>query len=165
MAKIGISQVTTADTFQEWLDRTNDLVDVVSTDAMTASALGDTTTGNATLVGSFTANTVVAFNTLRADTFSPKVGSSTIAITSPITITTPTQTVQSYISTSAPRVDYSNGATIWRVGFESNANTSFIVDTGIGARKFSVSPTGNVSIAGTLNVANDVNVSGDVGVT
>jgi hypothetical protein len=149
MAKIGISQVGNTDTFQEWLDRTNDLIDVVSTDAMTASALGDTTTGNSTLVGSFTANTVVAFNTLRADVLSPKIGSSVIGITAPITITTPTQTVQTFVSTGAPRVDYSNGATIWRVGFESNANTSFIVDTGAGTRKFSVSPSGNVSIAGS----------------
>jgi len=165
MAKTGISQVTTSDTFQQWLDRTNDLVDIVSSDAMTASALGDTTTGNSTLIGSFTANTVIAFNTLRANTLSPKVGSSAIEVTSPVTINTPTQTIQTLISTNAPRVNYSNASVIWQVGFESNANTSFIVDTGIGARKFSVSPSGNVSIAGTLNVANDVNVSGDLTVT
>jgi hypothetical protein len=165
MAKIGINQVTTEDTFQQWLDRTNDLVAVVSTDVMTASILGDTTNGNATLIGSFSANTIVAFNTLRADTFSPKVGSSAIAITAPITITTPTQTVQSFISTGAPRVDYSNGATIWRIGFESNANTSFIVDTGTGTRKFSVSPSGNVSIAGSLNVGGNITSAGDLDVT
>jgi hypothetical protein len=153
MAKIGISQVSNTDTFQEWLDRTNDLVDVVSTDAMTASALGDTTTGDATLVGSFTANTVVAFNTLRADTLSPKTGSSLVSITAPINITTPTQTVMTLVSTNAPRVDYSNESIIWRVGFESNASTNFIIDAGTGARKFSVSPSGNVAIAGDLTVS------------
>jgi hypothetical protein len=165
MAKIGISQVSNTDTFQEWLDRTNDLVDVVSTDAMTASALGDTTTGNATLVGSFTANTVVAFNTLRADTFSPKVGSSLVSITAPINITTPTQTVMTLVSTNAPRVNYSNESVIWRVGFESNASTNFIIDAGTGARKFSVSPSGNVSVAGSLNVGGNITTAGDIDVT
>ena len=166
MAKPGIVQVdVNADTFQSWLDITNDLVEIATTDAMTASALGDTTTGNSTLVGSFTANTVVAFNTLRANTLSPKVGSSAIEVTSPITIETPTQTVQALISTGAPRVSYSNGAIIWRVGFESNANTSFIVDTGSGTRKLSVSPSGDLTIAGNMNVGNNLTVANDLTVT
>ena len=165
MAKTGISQVTTSDTFQQWLDRTNDLVDIVSSDAMTASALGDTTTGNSTLIGSFTANTVIAFNTLRANTLSPKVGSSAIEVTSPVTINTPTQTIQTLISTNAPRVNYSNASVIWQVGFESNANTSFIVDTGSGTRKLSVSPSGDLTIAGNMNVGNNLVVDNNLTVT
>lgn len=166
MAKPGIVQVdVNADTFQSWLDITNDLVEIATTDAMTASALGDTTTGNSTLIGSFTANTVVAFNTLRTNILSPKVGSSTIEVTSPVTIETPTQTVQALISTNAPRVSYSNGAIIWRVGFESNANTSFIVDTGSGTRKLSVSPSGDLTIAGNMNVGNNLVVGNNLTVT
>jgi Chaperone of endosialidase len=163
MAKPGIIQVdVNADTFQSWLDITNDLVEIATTDAMTASALGDTTTGNSTLVGSFTANTIVAFNTLRANTLSPKVGSSAIEVTSPITIETATQTVQTFISTNAPRVSYSNASVIWRVGFESNADTSFIIDTGSGTRKLSLSPSGDLSIAGNMNVGNNLIVENDL---
>jgi hypothetical protein len=166
MAKTGIVQVdVNADTFQSWLDTTNDLIEIATTDAMTASALGDTTTGNSTLIGSFTANTVVAFNTLRANTMSPKVGSSAIEVTAPVTINTAIQTVQTLTSTSAPRANYSNGAVIWRVGFESNADTSFIIDTGTGTRKLSVSPSGNLTIAGNMDVGNNLVVNNDLTVT
>lgn len=162
MAKVGISQVTTSDTFQEWLDRTNDLVEIMSSDAVTASVSGDTTTGNATLLGTFTANTVIAFNTLRSNVLSPKVGSTAIDVTAPVTISTSTQTVQTLSSTAAPRVNYSNASIIWRVGFESNANTSFIIDTGSGDRKLSVSPSGDLTIAGNFNAAGNVTVGNNL---
>lgn len=150
MAKPGLTQVTTSQTFQAWLDKTNDLVDIFTSDAVTASALGDTTTGDATLVGSFTANTVIAFDTLRADTFSPKSGSTSISVTAPINTTTSFQVAQTLTSTSGPRINFSSTANIWRTGFEDATNNNFIIDFGSGPTKLRLTTVGNLSTAGTI---------------
>lgn len=150
MAKPGLSNVTTAQTFQTWLDRTNDIVNLIQTEVMTASALTDTTTGNAILIGDFTANNIVAFDLLRVDTVSPKSGSSTVAFTSPISVTSPTSTATTLISTNGPRVNYTSGPVTWRAGFEDTTNNNFMIDTGVGARKFLLSPSGNLTVAGTI---------------
>lgn len=165
MAKPGLTQVTTSDTFQEWLNRTNELVDIVKTDVITASTTGDTTSGNATLVGAFTASTIIASNTFRTDAISPKVGSTEVGVTSPLNINTPVQVVQNLESSNAPRVNYSNGSIIWRVGFESNAETNFIIDAGTGTRKLSLSPSGNLTVAGTINGVNSTAFAALNGVT
>ena len=156
MAKIGLSQVTTAQTFQTWLDRTNELVDIISTDALTASVLGDTTTGNATLVGSFTANTIVAVDTLRTDLLSPKDGSTSISVSSPVTINSTSQTTQTLISSSGPRALYSSGSLIWSAGFENTTSNRFIINTGAGAVKLALSPTGDLSVAGSISATGSV---------
>ena len=72
MSKPIIGQVTTTQTFQSWLDKTNDIVQLLETDVMTASALGDSTTGNSTLVGTFTANNVIAHDSLQVNTVMPR---------------------------------------------------------------------------------------------
>ena len=65
MAKTAITNVAPTNTFQVWLDKTNELVNLVKSDIMTASstANGDITQGNATLEGNFTA-TNINVNTL-----------------------------------------------------------------------------------------------------
>jgi len=163
MAKIGLSQVTTAQTFQTWLDRTNELVDIIATDTLTASVLGDTTSGNATLIGSFTANTIIAFDTLRTDLLSPKDGSTSISVSSPVTINSSSQTTQTLISTSGPRALYSSGSLIWSAGFENTTSNRFIINTGVGAVKLALSSAGDLSIAGSVSAPSLVgNVTGDI---
>jgi hypothetical protein len=154
MAKPGLTQVTTAQTFQAWLDKTNDIVDIFKTDAVTASALGDTTTGNATLVGSFTANTVIAFNTLRTDAISPKAGSTSISASAPINITDSTQVLQTLTSTAGPRVNFSSSSNIWQTGFEDTATNNFIIDIGGGAAKLRLTTAGDLSVAGSITSGN-----------
>lgn len=151
MAKPGLSNIVTTQTFQTWLDTTNDIVDIIRADAMTASALGDTTSGNATLLGNFTANNIVAFNLLRVDSISPKLGSSTVGFNSPISATSSTQTAATVISTNGPRINYSSGSSTWRTGFEDTTTNNFIIDNGAGTTKLSLTPTGNLTIAGTFN--------------
>lgn len=165
MAKVGIAQITTAQTFQTWLDRTNEIVDIIASDAMTASALGDTTVGNATLVGSFTANTVITNDLLRADTISPKSGSTSVSIIAPVTITSAAQTTQTLSSISGPRALYSSGSLIWSVGFENTSSNRFIINTGSGPIKLSLSPTGDLTIGGSLFLSGgtiNANVIGNV---
>lgn len=153
MAKTGLSQVTTAQTFQTWLDRTNEIVTILGSDALTASVLGDTTTGNATLVGSFTANTVIAFDSLKTDVISPKDGSTSIGATAPLNINTSLQVAQTLTSSSGPRQNFSSGSVTWRTGFETTTDNNFIIDSGGGAVKLRLTPTGNLSVAGSITSA------------
>jgi microcystin-dependent protein len=169
MAKPGLTQVTTFQTFQSWLDKTNDIVGILNSEAVTASpGSGDTTTGNSTLVGSFTANTIIAFDTLRTDTFSPKVGSSSISVTAPINTTTSSQVVQTLTSIAGPRLNFSSTTNVWRAGFEDTSNNNFVIDFGTGTPKLRISTAGNLSTVGSItsglggfvgNLAGDINGS------
>lgn len=61
---------TITDSFQNWIDKTNVLLDAYSTKIVTvaANSSGDVTTGNGTVNGNFAANTLVAVNGLRGGT-------------------------------------------------------------------------------------------------
>ena len=67
MSKSSIQNVTTTQTFQNWLDKTNEMVDIFRDSAVTASVSGDETVGDATILGEFTANTVAAADELRTN--------------------------------------------------------------------------------------------------
>ena len=53
MAKPLITEVTTSQTFENWLAKTNEMVGIFKDEVMTASGSGDTTDGDATLTGIF----------------------------------------------------------------------------------------------------------------
>lgn len=153
MAKSSITEVSANNTFQVWLDKTNELVELVKTDILTANpavGVSDTTIGNATLQGIFTANTVIASNLLRVDEISPKAGSTSIDITAPVTITT-NQTVLSRLeSATGSRLSFYNGVdSDWQIGFENNTTKKFIISNGAGVLKFD--PSGNLEITGTFS--------------
>jgi len=162
MAKSSITEVSANNTFQVWLDKTNELVDLVKTDILTASLVtssGDTTVGNATLQGIFTANTVIANNLLRVDTVSPKVGSTNIQYTAPIIVATSQTVLGRFTSATGPRISLFNDSdTDWQVGFENNTTKNFTITNG--AATFKVTSAGNIEISGILSgtaaVANTV---------
>lgn len=60
MSNTDITKIQTTDTFQVWLTRTNDIIDLANENVMLAGPLGFTVEGNSTLTGTFTANTLVA---------------------------------------------------------------------------------------------------------
>ena len=157
MAKPGLSNVTTAQTFQTWLDRTNQIVDIMKSDVITASFLGDTTNGNATLVGSFNATTLVASDRLRTDIISPKTGSTSTVFTNPIDVQNASaQNALTLSSPSGPRALYNAvtgaGGIIWQTGFQDVVSNNFIIRAGSGGTpQFSISTTGNMTISGTIN--------------
>ncbi len=152
MAKSSITEVSANNTFQVWLDKTNELVDLVKTDILTASLVtssGDITVGNATLQGIFTANTVIANNLLRVDTISPKIGSTNIQYTAPITVATSQTVLGRFTSATGPRISlFNDGDTDWQVGFENNVNKNFTISNG--AATFRITSTGNLENTGIL---------------
>jgi hypothetical protein len=152
MAKTAITEVSTNNTFQVWLDKTNELVDLFKTDAVTASlasSAGDTTIGNVTLQGIFTANNIIAQDLLRVDQISPKSGSTSIQVDSPVNIVT-NQTVLERLSSSlGPRLSLSNTTdTDWQIGFENNTTKNFVISNG--SNVFRLSGSGDLELTGVL---------------
>lgn len=139
MAKTGIEQVNTTDTFQGWLNKTNELVALVNADVMTASAIGDTTIGNATLVGTFTANTANVTDTVSANTASVLTIRNRGTITnninaiSPITISSVNENMLTLTSPAEykPQLRLINGSNIrWMLSHNNSSTTSsFVIQT------------------------------------
>ena len=168
MSKPIIGQITTTQTFQSWLDKTNDIVELLETDVMTASALGDSTTGNSTLVGTFTANNVIAHDSLQVNTVMPRSGFTKVSYTAPIEINTSGVIAQTTVSSAGPRFKYSSGSSTWLTGFEDTINNNFIIDTGATPRRLVLTPTGDLTISGKfialggIEVPAPFNISSDV---
>ena len=163
MAKPSLTTVSVTQTFQTWLDKTNDIVELLQSDVMTASALGDTTSGNATLVGTFTANNVIAHDLLRTNEISPRSGFTNITASAPIIINSSSSIAQTLNSLNGPKINFSSGSVIWRSGFEDTTENNFIIDTGTGTRKLKLTPTGDLTVAGSITASSFTgNVIGQV---
>jgi len=147
MAKSSIQNITTTQTFQNWFDKTNEMVDLFRTQAVTATALGDVTTGDAFIQGDFTANNLFADTEFRSDVISAFTNAGTIDFNSPIKITGATaQEVATFsYATGGAQTRYTDGAVSWDVGFNNSDEAAFIIDTGTGLPKFKVTPAGTIS--------------------
>jgi hypothetical protein len=159
MAKPGLITLDTTNTFQNWLDSTNDLITLMKTDVLTASPLGDSTNGNATLVGSFSANTINATDTLRFN-FAEAIGSisNPVVFRSPITANTSGPATFTHSSAAGPRSLFTNSTVTWQIGFESTANTNFVITTGSGEPRFKVESNGTA----TANIFRAVSFDGNL---
>jgi hypothetical protein len=147
MSKPNITEVNTTQTFQNWLDKTNEMVQIFKNNAMTASGSGDSTTGDATLVGDFTANTVVVFDELQVDDVTARTAGGTIDYTSPVKITGSTASVVATFqyNASGGRTRYTNGAYAWDIGMDNSTDTNFIMNSQSG-EQFKLSPNGVLTI-------------------
>lgn len=158
MSKPSLQNITTSNTFQVWFDRTNDIVDIMKDEVITASVLGDTTGSEGTplianLIGQFTANTVLVSDTLRADEISPLPGSTEISINNPIIVDTPVQIAVTLSASAGPRLAFDSDSVSWRTGFDNIANNDFIIDTGAGVAKFRLTPGGDIDVPGEITSA------------
>lgn len=163
MAKPSLQNIVVSNTFQSWFDKTNELVDLFKSDAITASATGDSTTGDATLVGDFTADNLLATTQVRTNALAAYTGGGAISSTSPINITTSSQeVVQTYTySAAGPLVRWSDGTTSWDVGIDNTTDLNFIIDTGTGVTRFILSPAGTLTVPNLITVE-DVTVGEDL---
>jgi hypothetical protein len=174
MSKPSIQNVSTTQTFQNWLDKTNEIVDIMRDSALTASVSGDTTFGDATLVGEFAANTIVVFDELLTDNIVSRTPGEPVLFENEVVITavlTPVAATFTY-GASGGRTRYTDNITSWDIGYDNTANSNFQMNFGSGGQ-FSLSPAGvltvpslitstdlqigtNLTIAGNLN-ANTAN--------
>jgi len=153
MAKPNLGTLNTTQTFQNWFNKTNEIVGILKTDAITAG--GDTTDGNATLTGTFTAGSLTATTLLSSDQIAAR-STSLITFQDPVQITGSAATTATFLySGTGGQARFTDGAIAWDVGHDETGAHSFIIDTGTGDPKF------KLTAAGTLTVS-DVVVTGSL---
>jgi hypothetical protein len=174
MSKPSIQNITTTQTFQNWLDKTNEMVDIIRDSALTASVSGDTTFGDATLVGEFTANTVVVFDELLTDNIVSRTPGQPVLFGNPVQITavgSPVAAIFEY-GASGGRTRYTDNITSWDIGYDNTANSNFQMNFGSGGQ-FSLSPAGvltvpslitstDLQIGTNLTIAGDLSIGGNL---
>lgn len=170
MAKPGLQTFNPTDgvsTFQTLFNKVNELVAIVQNDVVTATTGGDSTTGNATLVGNFTANIVIGNTAVRTETLSSRNITDTIGVLSPMNINSGGVTPLTLQSTLGPRQSFSNGSVSWFAGFESSVLSNFVIGTGSGAAQFKFISTGefqagSLTLTGNASMANITATGGSI---
>ena len=146
MAKSSIQNITTTQTFQNWFDKTNEMVDLFRNQAVTATALGDVTIGDAFIQGDFTANNLFADTEFRSDVIASFTNGGAVGFSSPITVTNPAaQQVATFTYPDGAQTRYTDGTLSWDIGFDTSEDANFIIDTGTGDPKFKVSSAGSIN--------------------
>jgi hypothetical protein len=166
MSKPSIQNIVVTQTFQNWFDKTNEMVDIMRDSAVTASVSGDTTTGDATLVGDFTANTVIAWNTLAADLITAKTSGATIQFNHPIQITGPADPITAIFShpNNGCRTRYTSSAVNWDIGIDNATSGKFTMYNTGGTGVLSLSTQGVLEVVSIIT-SDDVVVGGDLTVS
>lgn len=129
MSKSSIQNVTTTQTFQNWFDKTNEMVDIFRDSAVTASVSGDTTTGDATILGEFTANTVASADELRTNLVTAYTAGQVINFDHPVNITGTTSEIVATFTygASGAKTRYTDGSSAWEVGINNSTAVDFII--------------------------------------
>ena len=149
MAK-NITNVNTTDTFQQWLDKTNEIALAFRENVVTTGATDSAADGNAVITGNFTGSSLVATSQLTSDTIGAR-SASTINFSDPIQVTSGTSVAATFLySGTGGQTRYTDGSIAWDIGHDSSGGHTFIIDTGTGQAKF------QLTAAGTLTVPNVV---------
>jgi hypothetical protein len=174
MPKVGLQNIEVGGntTFQTWLESHNDLVNLMKTDVVTVSPIsgGDVAVGNATIQGTFTANTIIAVNSARANTVASTITGTNIDILDPVRfVTTTSNVVATFLNSNGARTRYSTPTINWSIGLETGAATAFVISTGAGNPQLRITSGGELTVASVSSsntiTANNVNVSGTLTVT
>lgn len=154
---INLGEINTSQTFQNWLNKTNDIVEALAENVVTASPGGDTTAGSATITGSFTAANIIGSTRISTDTIASVTSNADVNFVSPLKVTGSTQITSTFLFGAGPQTRYSTGSLSWDVGLENANPGAFIIDTGTGDPKFKLSTAGTLTVpdavvTGTLTV-------------
>lgn len=172
MAKSNIQNITTAQSFQNWFDKTNEMVDLFRTSAVTASVAGDITTGDVNLVGDLTVTNLLADTQIKTDSIVSYTGGATVVLGSPLQVTSSASEIAATFQygASGALTRYTNGTSSWDIGIEDNTNLNFIINTGVGATRFELSAAGTLKVPNletieSIVATEDVSIGRDLTVT
>jgi len=156
MSKSSIQNVTTTQTFQNWLDKTNEMVDIFRDSAVTASVSGDTTVGDATILGEFTANTVAAADDLRVNLITAYTAGQIINFDHPVNITGTTSEIVATFTfgASGAKTRYTDGTTAWEIGIDNSTDANFLIQENNSAQ-FKLSRAGVLTVP-SLTVTEEI---------
>ena len=174
MSNTSITNVEITDTFQVWISKTNDIIELANENVMLAGpGPGFTVSGNSTLLGSFTANTLVS-ETATTDNLSiinlsrRTTPNTPIESTSPIKITSQIENIfdlQTEVGLK-PIIRLINGEdATWLVTHETpNSDSSITIKLqGAATPQLSLSQVGNLSVSGSVNASGSVSAPGFAG--
>ena len=165
MAKPNIQNITTTQTFQNWFDKTNEMVEIIRDSAITASVAGDITAGDASLEGEFTANTIVAYDELKIDTALARVSGQSINFISPtnfsVSAAGPVATFEDTITGGT--IKFTTGAESWDIGYDNATDLNFVIESGLGGQ-FSLGGDGVLTV-GSLVTDTDMVIGTNATIT
>lgn len=162
-------------TFGDWVNKTNEIIVQLQNSVVTASIGGDTTTGNATLVGNFTTTELIGTTAVRTNLITPRSGFTSIGVQAQVGIESSAQNILSLTSAAGPRIQFTSGSSVWQAGFFTSGTSAFIIGTSASPSLFSISQTGDVTAntfignltgsatsAATLQTSRSITASGDL---
>lgn len=163
MSKPSIVNITTTQTFQNWFDKTNEMVDIMRDSAVTASVLGDVTVGDASLTGEFTANTVSVTDDLKVDSVESFTAGQPTTFNSPINVIGTTSPIAATLTfgASGAKARFTDTVIAWDIGFDNSTDTNFQMKQGQGATQFSLSPAGVLTVPSIVTTA-DISIGSDL---
>ena len=141
-----LGSITTSQTFQNWFNKTNEIVELLATNVVTAAPGGSTTPGSATLTGNFTAANVIGSTKISTDTIEAVTGSAPVNVNGAFKVTGTSQLTTTFLNSAGAQTRYTNGSLSWDVGLENSNPGNFIINTGVAPNKFSLSPAGTLSV-------------------
>jgi len=158
MSKPGFTNITTAQTFQNWFDKTNDIVDLIKAEVVTASGTGDSTTGDATLVGDFTATNViidpVTGGSLQADIIQSANTLSDITFSTLSTFEPGSKITAVFAyGASGGQVRFTNNIFSWDVGINNNNDADFVIKNAQ-VEPLNINPEGVVTLKDLIVTGN-----------
>ena len=165
MSKPSIQNVTTTQTFQNWLDKTNEMVNIFRDSAITASVSGDSTTGDANLIGEFGANTIVAYPSLQADEFVATTPGGAIEFGSPIEVVGASNEIVATFrfGGSGAKARFTEGTNSWDTGIDNVNDLNYVIGYN-GADLFELSPTGVLTVDSIIASTGISVAGGDIAV-
>lgn len=155
MAKPNIQNIATTQTFQNWFDKTNEMVNIFRDSAITAqSGTADTTTGDAILDGDFTANELIGDVKISTDLIESKTPATPVGFASPITVTPVADAIGITIAfaSGGGRARFTDNQTNWDIGYAASSDSSFEMNNG-GGGQFSLSPAGVLTVPSIVTSA------------
>lgn len=124
MAKTNLPSVTSEDTFQTWINKTNLLLGELGSSILTASSTGDVTIGNATLQGTFTSTNLSVSGTTRTQNIAAPVGSEDpINVSTQVSFSTANQISSIFKNALGSRSQYANDNRVWEIGLRGSTAT------------------------------------------
>jgi hypothetical protein len=146
MAKPGITNLQTSQTFQNWFDKTNDVIDILKTEIVTATPAGDTTTGDAILIGDFTATNFEATGTISSDTFAAANTAANITFAQPGEFSSGQKVTAIFAyGASGGQARFTNNVFNWDIGLDNNTDANFVIKTST-TTPFKLSPNGKLTL-------------------
>lgn len=151
-------------TFQDWLNTTNDIIDLIR-DSIVTTSISELnpgiTSGHLSVTGSISSPILKASNSIRTDRITSFTSSANIQFDNTALFRNVFDTrVAIFRNSNGPRTLFQTNTSEWSVGLNDSSGSDFRITTGVGDPLLKIETTGVVTIRNNLS-ANNISVSGN----